>query len=135
MSDTRYLDWPFFEPRHAQLQRELDAWATVHVSQDAHHDVDAQCRALVASLGAGGWLRHAVAGTAYGGAGELLDTRALCLMRETLARHSGLADFAFAMQGLGSGAISLHGSAAQKAHYLNAVSRGKAIAAFALSEP
>ena len=60
--------------------------------------------------GAGGWLRHAVAGTAYGGAGEVLDTRALCLMRETLARHSGLADFAFAMQGLGSGAISLHGT-------------------------
>jgi acyl-CoA dehydrogenase len=135
MSDTRYLDWPFFEPRHAQMQRELEDWARAHVSQDAHADVDGLCRKLVAALGAGGWLRHAVAGTAYGGAGEVLDTRALCLMRETLARHSGLADFAFAMQGLGSGAISLHGSPQQKGRYLNQVSRGTVIAAFALSEP
>jgi acyl-CoA dehydrogenase len=135
MSDTRYLDWPFFEPRHRQLQRELDAWATARVTQDAHADVDAECRSLVAALGDGGWLRHAVAGTDHGGAGEQLDTRTLCLMRETLARHSGLADFAFAMQGLGSGAISLHGSAAQKDRYLRAVARGSAIAAFALSEP
>ena len=65
MSDTRYLDWPFFEPRHVQMQRELDTWAHEHVSQHAHADVDAECRALVASLGAGGWLRHAVAGTAH----------------------------------------------------------------------
>ncbi len=135
MSDTRYLDWPFFEPRHVEMQRELDAWAKLHVSQDAHADVDGECRALVVALGDGGWLRHAVAGTAYGGISDVLDTRALCLMRETLARHSGLADFAFAMQGLGSGAISLHGSAAQKEQYLTAVSRGSAIAAFALSEP
>jgi acyl-CoA dehydrogenase len=135
MSDTRYLDWPFFEPRHGQMQRELDAWAREHFSQQPHGDVDAECRALVAVLGDGGWLRHAVAGTAYGGAGDSIDTRALCLMRETLARHSGLADFAFAMQGLGSGAISLHGSTEQKDRYLNAVSRGTAIAAFALSEP
>ena len=135
MSDTRYLDWPFFEPRHVQMQRELDAWAREHISQDAHADVDGECRALVAALGDGGWLAHAVAGTAYGGTSEVLDTRALCLMRETLARHSGLADFAFAMQGLGSGAISLHGTPAQKDRYLNAVSRGTAIAAFALSEP
>ncbi|HMO44432.1 MAG TPA: acyl-CoA dehydrogenase family protein [Rubrivivax sp.] len=135
MSDTRYLDWPFFEPRHRQMQHELDAWAQAHVSPHAHDDIDAECRALVAALGNGGWLRHAVAGTAYGGAAEAIDTRALCLLRETLARHSGLADFAFAMQGLGSGAISLHGSAAQKQRYLSAVSSGKAIAAFALSEP
>jgi acyl-CoA dehydrogenase len=135
MSDTRYLDWPFFESRHVEMQRELDAWAREHISQDPHTDVDGHCRELVAALGKGGWLRHAVAGTAYGGAGEALDTRALCLMRETLARHSGLADFAFAMQGLGSGAISLHGTPAQKDRYLNAVSRGTAIAAFALSEP
>ena len=135
MSDTRYLDWPFFEPRHVQMQRELDAWAREHISQDSHADVDGECRALVAALGDGGWLGHAVAGTAYGGAGDTLDTRALCLMRETLARHSGLADFAFAMQGLGSGAISLHGTAAQKAAYLPRVAHGKAIAAFALSEP
>ena len=135
MSDIRYLDWPFFEPRHVAMQHELDAWAKTHISQDAHTDVDGECRALVSALGQAGWLRHAVAGVAYGGAGDVLDTRALCLMRETLARHSGLADFAFAMQGLGSGAISLHGSPAQKDHYLNAVARGTAIAAFALSEP
>ena len=134
MSDAQYLDWPFFEPRHAQMQRELDAWASEHISQDAHADVDAACRALVAALGRGGWLRHAVAGTAHGGAGETLDTRALCLIRETLARHSGLADFAFAMQGLGSGAISLQGTPAQQAAYLPRVARGEAIAAFALSE-
>jgi len=135
MSDTRYLEWPFFESRHVTLQAELDAWAREHVSQDAHADVDGECRALVAALGDGGWLAHAVGGTAYGGAGEVLDTRALCLIRETLARHSGLADFAFAMQGLGSGAISLHGTPAQKAAYLPRVARGQAIAAFALSEP
>ena len=135
MSDIRYLDWPFFEPRHAVLQAELDAWARAHVSQEAHADVDEECRALVRALGAGGWLRHAVAGTAYGGAADTLDTRTLCLVRETLARHSGLADFAFAMQGLGSGAISLHGTAEQKDRYLVPVARGEAIAAFALSEP
>jgi acyl-CoA dehydrogenase len=135
MSDKRYLDWPFFESRHVELQRELEAWARAHVSQDAHADVDAECRSLVAALGDGGWLSHAVAGTAYGGCGDTLDTRALCLIRETLARHSGLADFAFAMQGLGSGAISLHGTPAQKAAYLPRVARGAAIAAFALSEP
>jgi len=135
MSDTRYLDWPFFESRHVEMQRELDAWAKAHISQDPHTDVDGQCRELVAALGEAGWLSRAVAGSAYGGAGEVLDTRALCLMRETLARHSGLADFAFAMQGLGSGAISLHGTPAQKDRYLNKVARGTAIAAFALSEP
>jgi alkylation response protein AidB-like acyl-CoA dehydrogenase len=135
MSDTSYLEWPFFEPRHAELQRALDAWATAHVSQHPHADIDAECRALVGALGRDGWLRHAVAGTAHGGAGETIDTRALCLIRETLARHSGLADFAFAMQGLGSGAISLAGSDAQKAAYLTRVARGEAIAAFALSEP
>jgi alkylation response protein AidB-like acyl-CoA dehydrogenase len=89
----------------------------------------------VRALGAGGWLRHAVGGTAHGGASEAIDTRAICLIRETLARHSGLADFAFAMQGLGSGAISLAGSDALKARYLPRVARGEAIAAFALSEP
>ena len=87
------------------------------------------------ALGAGGWLAHAVGGRAWGGAAEAIDTRTLCLVRETLARHSGLADFAFAMQGLGSGAISLAGSDAQKARWLPRVARGEAIAAFALSEP
>ncbi len=135
MSDTAYLDWPFFEPRHAALARELDAWASEHIS-DAHgKDVDAECRALVRSLGGAGWLCHAVGGREFGGREEAIDTRAICLVRETLARHSGLADFAFAMQGLGSGAISLAGSSAQKSRYLSRVARGEAIAAFALSEP
>ncbi len=135
MSDTTYLDWPFFDERHRELQSRLDAWAAAHISQDHHADVDAECRALVKSLGAGGWLRHAVAGSEFGAVGEALDTRALCLIRETLARHSGLADFAFAMQGLGSGAISLDGTPQQKQRYLPRVARGEAIAAFALSEP
>lgn len=134
MADVGYLDWPFFEDRHRALARELDAWASEHITDD-HGDVDAQCKALVRALGQGGWLRHAVGGTAHGGAAPLIDTRAICLIRETLARHSGLADFAFAMQGLGSGAISLDGTAAQKERYLPRVARGEAISAFALSEP
>ncbi|APW39212.1 acyl-CoA dehydrogenase [Rhodoferax koreense] len=135
MSDTRYLDWPFFGDNHRVLQAELEAWSAQHITQDHPADVDAACRALVKRLGQGGWLRHAVAGKAHGGASDVIDTRALCLLRETLARHSGLADFAFAMQGLGSGAISLAGSDAQKERYLGRVARGEAIAAFALSEP
>ena len=133
MSDTNYLDWPFFEPRHRELAPALDAWATKNVPHEHGNDVDDECRQLVRSLGAGGWLKHAVGG-AYG-AGETIDTRAVCLIRETLARHSGLADFAFAMQGLGSGAISLQGTPEQQARYLPKVAKGEAIAAFALSEP
>jgi len=135
MSDTHYLDWPFFEPRHAALARELDAWAAEHLGMAHGHDVDAACRALVAALGDAGWLRHAVGGRDYGGALDAIDTRSICLIRETLARHAGLADFAFAMQGLGSGAIALFGSEEQKARYLPRVAAGSAIAAFALSEP
>ena len=135
MADTAYLDWPFFEAHHRDLALALDAWAGAHVPQEHGRDVDEACRALVRLLGEAGWLRHAVAGTAHGGAGESIDTRAICLIRETLARHSGLADFAFAMQGLGSGAISLHGTAAQRQDYLPRVAAGQAIAAFALSEP
>jgi alkylation response protein AidB-like acyl-CoA dehydrogenase len=135
MADTAYLDWPFLEERHRALARELDAWAAAHVPHAHGPDVDAECRALVQSLGAAGWLRHAVAGTAHGGAADVIDTRAICLIRETLARHSGLADFAFAMQGLGSGAISLAGSPEQRAAWLPKVAAGEAISAFALSEP
>jgi alkylation response protein AidB-like acyl-CoA dehydrogenase len=135
MSDQRHLDWPFFDERHRALARELDAWAAMHVPQAHGGDVDAACRELVRRLGAAGWLRHAVAGTEHGGSAEVIDTRSICLIRETLAHHSGLADFAFAMQGLGSGAISLAGTPAQKAGYLPRVARGEAIAAFALSEP
>ena len=135
MSDKRYLEWPFLEERHRTLERELDAWAAEHVADHHGTDVDAICRALVRALGQGGWLRHAVAGQVHGGASDVLDTRALCIIRETLARHNGLADFAFAMQGLGSGAISLDGTAEQKQRYLSRVARGEAISAFALSEP
>ena len=135
MSDTHYLDWPFFEPRHSDLARQLDTWAAEHISASHGDDVDAECKALVRALGQAGWLQHAIGGMAYGGASDTMDTRTICLIRETLARHNGLADFAFAMQGLGSGAISLAGSPAQKQHYLPRVARGEAIAAFALSEP
>ena len=134
MPDSSVLDWPFFDAPHRVLARELEAWAGQHVPQAHGPDVDAECRALVRDLGAAGWLRHAVAGTANGGASDTIDTRALCLVRETLACHSSLADFAFAMQGLGAGAISLAGSPAQQARYLPRVAGGHAIAAFALSE-
>ncbi|MFE8645920.1 acyl-CoA dehydrogenase family protein [Sphingomonas sp. NCPPB 2930] len=131
MSDTRYLDWPFFDDRHRDMARRLDDWSTTNIAEAHGRDVDDACRALVRSLGGAGWLAHAVAAQA----GDAIDTRAICLVRETLARHAGLADFAFAMQGLGSGAISLAGNDDQRARYLGRVSRGEAIAAFALSEP
>jgi alkylation response protein AidB-like acyl-CoA dehydrogenase len=133
--DHAFLDWPFFEPRHRALARDLDAWAAANVAAAHGDDVDAECRALVRALGGAGWLAHAIAGRGHGGSEEVIDTRAICLVRETLARHNGLADFAFAMQGLGSGAISLAGSAAQQSTYLPRTASGDAIAAFALSEP
>ncbi len=131
------LDWPFFDDEHRLLKRDLQAWCQRHIDSQAVHgdDVDAQCRQWVQALGQGQWLRHAVAGTAFGGAQASIDTRAICLLREELAWHHGLADFAFAMQGLGSGAISLFGTPAQQEHYLPRVVQGSAIAAFALSEP
>jgi len=132
MSD---LTWPFFDETHRALARSLEPWADTRLPDDHGVDVDAHCRGLVRALGDAGWLRHAVGGTRWGGATDAIDTRAVCLLRETLARRSGLADFAFAMQGLGSGAISLHGDDAQKARYLPRVASGEAIAAFALSEP
>jgi acyl-CoA dehydrogenase len=138
MADTTFLEWPFFEPHHATLAREIDAWAAealppIVEREGAEEALDETCRKLVAALGAGGWLRYCVIG-AHGGAHEALDVRSLCLIRETLARHSGLADFAFAMQGLGSGAISLFGSEDLRRKYLPAVASGEKIAAFALSE-
>lgn len=134
MSDKRYLDWPFFEPRHAELAAALDNWSAKRLVDIDHDDADASCRQLVRDLGAAGWLRHAVP-KAWGGENSTLESRSLCLIRETLARHDGLADFAFAMQGLGSGVISLAGTEAQQRRYLPAVARGEKIAAFALSEP
>ncbi|WP_439682951.1 Acyl-CoA dehydrogenase related to the alkylation response protein AidB [Cupriavidus oxalaticus] len=133
MSDKTYLDLPLFDDAHRTLERELDAWCVQHLHVD-HSDTDAACRALVRQLGEAGWLRYCVP-AAHGGALPALDSRSLCLLRETLARHDGLADFAFAMQGLGSGAISIAGSEALRAQYLPRVARGEAIAAFALSEP
>ena len=135
MSDKTYLDWPFFDVPQRRLAADLDAWAAAELAHLDHGaGVDALCRDLVARLGRGGWLRHCVP-AAYGGASEAIDSRSLCIARETLARHAGLADFAFAMQGLGSGAISIAGSEELKQRYLPRVARGEAIAAFALSEP
>jgi len=128
MSDRSFLDWPFFEDRHRDLAERLESWCAGNLPVD-HGDVDAACRGLVKSLGAGGWL--APSGAA---AGERLDIRTLCLIRETLARHDGLADFAFAMQGLGMGAVSLFGTTGQRG-WLARTRAGAAIAGFALTEP
>jgi len=133
--DTSFLSWPFFEDRHRQFAGDLGIWAASDVKPLVdHHDVDASCRRLVRRLGEAGWLK-AVVPEAYGGLFASFDVRTLCLARETLAFHDGLADFAFAMQGLGTGPITLFGSEALKARYLPPVARGEAIAAFALSEP
>lgn len=138
MADTAYLEWPFFDAAHRELAHRVDSWAKAALDRMPHpeerHAVDNACRALVQALGDAGWLRYTVP-AAHGGALDTLDSRCLCLMRETLARHHGLADFAFAMQGLGSGAITLAGSEALKSAYLPRVAQGRAIAAFALSEP
>ncbi len=135
MTDKSFLDWPFFEDRHRRLADDVEAWARANVSGLAnHHDVDGSCRRLVAALGRAGILKNAVPAT-FGGMSEKLDVRALCIIRETLARFDGLADFAFAMQGLGTGSISLYGSKELKARYLPPVCRGEKLAAFALSEP
>ncbi|WP_299843765.1 acyl-CoA dehydrogenase family protein [uncultured Paracoccus sp.] len=123
--DRSFLDWPFFEDRHRELAAALDTWASANLPVD-HADVDAACRGLVRALGAGGWLRHS--------GGEALDIRSLCLIRETLARHDGLADFAFAMQGLGMGAVTLFGTPEQR-QWLDRTRAGEAISAFALTEP
>ncbi|MEJ8840329.1 acyl-CoA dehydrogenase family protein [Ramlibacter sp. AN1133] len=126
MPDHAYLEWPFLEDRHRTFAAQLEDWAAAHVAHAHAGDVAADCRRLVRLLGDAGWLRHAVGS---------IDTRAICLARQILAYHNGLADFAFAMQGLGSGAISLQGTPEQKDRYVPRVARGEAIAAFALSEP
>src|SRR6185312_14715487 len=121
------------------LANELELWAGHMLSEDTHphsvREVDEACRTLVRQLGEGGWLKYAIGGKAYGASADAIDTRAVCLIRETLSFHSGLADFAFAMQGLGSGAISNFGTHDQKQRYLPRVASGAAIAAFAISEP
>ena len=135
MSDLTFLDWPFFEERHRRFAKALRAWAAEAVEPIIDHgDVDGTCRRLVECLGEGGWLR-AVVPEAYGGLAANFDVRTLCLARETLAYVNGLADFTFAMQGLGTGPITLFGSDELKRRYLPSVGEGVTVAAFALSEP
>ncbi|MEQ8398722.1 acyl-CoA dehydrogenase family protein [Thalassobaculum sp.] len=135
MADRSFLSWPFFEPHHAELASGIDAWAKENVAGLIdHHDVDGSCRRLVAALADAGWL-DLVVPASHGGWYPKLDVRSLCLAREILGYHAGLADFAFAMQGLGTGSISLFGTDAQKDRWLPPVREGRSIAAFALSEP
>jgi alkylation response protein AidB-like acyl-CoA dehydrogenase len=138
MSDPAFLNWPFFDGRHRELHASLEAWcernADAHAHGESRDAVDEMCRGTVKSLGAAGFTRYCVRAD-QGGVFDEFDVRAISILRETLARFDGLADFAFAMQGLGSGAITLAGSAALQSKYLPKVARGEAIAAFALSEP
>jgi acyl-CoA dehydrogenase len=130
MADRSFLSWPFFEERHRALTAKLEEWceATIHDAEPA--DPDYAVRATVAELGKAGFLKLCV-----GDADERPDVRSLALARETFARWHGLVDFAFAMQGLGSGAISLFGTVEQKREWLPRVASGEAIAAFAMTEP
>ena len=140
MNSASHLAWPFFDEAHRVFKTQLQEWTTKQFADQHGHDesrdaIDRECVSLVKALGQGGWLKPAIAGKAHGGASEVIDTRTICLLREELAWHHGLADFAFAMQGLGSGAISLKGTPEQQATYLPRVAKGDALAAFALSEP
>ncbi|MSQ19269.1 MAG: acyl-CoA dehydrogenase [Betaproteobacteria bacterium] len=132
--ERSFLDLPFFAESHRAFATRLDVWAAQHLGHTHGLDVDDTCRQLVKALGDAGWLRYCVPAS-HGGALEKLDSRTLCLARETLGYYEGLADFSFAMQGLGSGAIGIAGSEALKQRYLPRVATGQAIAAFALSEP
>jgi acyl-CoA dehydrogenase len=135
MPDLAHLAWPFFDEAHGRFGRDIAAWAEQRVEHHVDHkNVDQSCRDLVRALGEAGWLK-AVIPAAYGGLSERLDVRRLCLAREILAWHDSLADFAFAMQGLGTGSISLFGTDQVKAKYLPPVRDGRHIAAFALTEP
>ena len=128
---SNHLEWPFFEPAHRALAREASAWLESGLAPIyALDNTDAQCRALVAAMGNAGFLRRAIATRD----GEVVDVRAACVLREVFAYEWGLADFAYAMQGLGSGPISLHGSAEQRERYAARAASGQAIAAFAISE-
>src|SRR5258708_2388515 len=125
--DHLYLRWPFFEDAHRALAASLDQWAAEHVEAlvGDHHDADAACVRLVEAMGEAGWLRYAAPDLA---AGERFDLRSICIARETLARHSGLADFAFAMQGLGSATANLLGTPAQRARWIPGVRAGTDLA-------
>jgi acyl-CoA dehydrogenase len=134
MSDQTYLHWPFFDDAHRELAAGIEMWAAQNLGARAHSvDVDETCRDLVRRLGRDGWLRYCVPAE-FGGVRPALDVRSICLIREILARHDALADFAFALQGLGSCAISLHGSQPIKEKFLTAVCAGESLAAFAISE-
>jgi alkylation response protein AidB-like acyl-CoA dehydrogenase len=122
-----HLQWPFFDDRHHKLAREADAWAAQNLAHSHGEDADAICKRLVQDLGCAGYLHHS--------ATEKPDVRSIALLREVFAYHSGLADFSFVMQGLGSGPIALSGTQQQKDQYLKKAAAGDAIAAFALSEP
>ena len=140
MNSASHLAWPFFDEAHRVFKTQLQEWTSQQFADQHGHDesrdaIDRECVSLVKALGQGGWLQPAIAGKAHGGASDVIDTRIICLLREELAWHHGLADFAFAMQGLGSGAISLKGTPEQQAAYLPRVAKGEALAAFALSEP
>ncbi len=130
MADKTFLNWPFFEDTHRAHASDLNAWAGPALAGVDHADNDQACRDLVKTMGDAGWLMPSASVD-----GAPLDVRTLCLTRETLARHDGLADFAFAMQGLGTGAISLFGTDAQRAEWLPLTRKGEAISAFALTEP
>jgi acyl-CoA dehydrogenase len=130
MLDKSFLAWPFFEARHRALAEKLESWAAANLADIDHTDADTACRTLVAQLGEAGWLKL----TAPGEGNEKLDVRSLALCRETLARWSGLADFSFAMQGLGAAPISLFGNDKQRAAWLARTRAGQVIAAFALTE-
>jgi acyl-CoA dehydrogenase len=136
MPDRSFLAWPFFDDAHRALAAKLEAWTAAEIAPHEHdeRDVDALSRRFVRMLGDDGWLRYCVPQD-YGGQFAKVDVRSLCIIRETLARTSGLADFAFAMQGLGSASIALYGSDALKQAYLPKVCAGRQVAAFALSEP
>jgi len=134
MSNPSLMEWPFFDAAHRDLAASLHAWLAQHISTRIHgEDVDHVCRTHVRTLGQAGWLRYCVP-SAYGGATPEIDSRSLCLLRQAFGKADGLADFAFAMQGLGSGPIGLFGSHALKERYLPEVAAGKKIAAFALTE-
>jgi len=127
MDRFAHLQWPFFDPLHATLSRAVDTWASAHLEHAHGGDADAICRRLVKELGQAGYLRHCVS--------ETPEVRSIALIREVLSYHAGLADFSFAMQGLGSGPIVLAGTEKQRKEYLPRAASGEAIAAFALSEP
>jgi len=129
MDRFAHLDWPFFEPRHAELARRAESWAAANLGYAHDEDQDSVCRRLVKDMGSAGFLVHCAPPDSR------FDVRSLALLREVFAFHAGLADFALTMQGLGSGPVALAGTDAQKSRYVGRAARGEAIAAFALSEP